>query len=73
MLGGQRVNLPALRAASSLPTTMDIMGLVISTLVKDAKYCTCLQTTDLRHLSFVETYRAAEIQNSLYYENIPDI
>jgi hypothetical protein len=52
---------------------MDIMGLVISTLVKDAKYCTCLQTTDLRHLSFVETYRAAEIQNSLYYENIPDI
>jgi hypothetical protein len=56
---GRNENLPALSAASSLPTTMEIMGLVKSSLVKEAKYCTCLQITDLRHLSFFETWRAA--------------
>jgi hypothetical protein len=61
MDGGE--NLPALSAASSLPTTMDIMGLVISSFVKEAKYCTCFQTNVLRHCSFLETWRAAGIRN----------
>lgn len=69
---GRNENLPALSAASSLPTTMEIMGLVKSSLVKEAKYCTCFQITDLRHLSFFETWRAAEIiRKDFSYLTIP--
>jgi hypothetical protein len=31
------------------------MGLVMLSFVKEAKYCTCLQITDLRHLSSLDT------------------
>lgn len=61
----EKGHLLALSAPASLPTTMEIMGLVISSLVKEAKYCTCLQITDLRHVSLLETQSAAEINNSI--------
>lgn len=53
------MNLLALSAASSLPITREIIGLVILSRVRELNSFTRLQIADLRHFSFLATLIAA--------------
>lgn len=55
----EKPNLLAIDADSSLPTTTEIIGLVMLRLVEDLKSCTRRQISHLRHFSFLTTMKEA--------------